>query len=95
MSKHSSTSSVISRPEYGDPFYNFGCAAKLKSIFRSFTASENCITETHEAHNEAVEMILTKIARVATGKRKADNYDDIIGYATLAKQLANLEKDGD
>lgn len=40
---------------------------------------------------EAIDMCLHKIARIATGKFHEDNYDDLIGYATLAKQIAKGE----
>jgi len=66
----------------------------LKKTYR-YTVSVNFafVDKTPEdgAHDEAIEMCLTKIARIASGKRKADNYDDIMGYATLAKKLAGFE----
>lgn len=44
------------------------------------------------AHDMAIIMIIGKLARIATGVPHADNYDDIIGYAKIARQHAIGEK---
>lgn len=45
--------------------------------------------ENQMAHDEAIRMVLFKIARIATAQtHHADNYDDLIGYAQIAKNIA-------
>lgn len=63
------------------------CAQRLKLMYRFWNgpAKMNCH---HGGHNEAIEMVLHKIARIATGKPHLDNYNDAIGYLKLARQLA-------
>ena len=87
-----------SRSGYGLPEINLSCARKLKRAYREGVvdschnhADHDVTKNMVEAHDEAMEMCLTKIARAATGQRKADNYDDLIGYATLAKKMAGFK----
>lgn len=40
-----------------------------------------------EAHDDAMEMVLHKVARIATGTYHPDNYDDVNGYSSIAKDL--------
>ena len=72
------------RPEYGSTAVNFRCIAELKEVWRRFSWHGQAFDPSHE---HAMEMILIKIGRIATGNFKADNYDDIIGYATIARKL--------
>lgn len=80
---------------YGLPEANLGLAAYLKAEYRSAVAVHGEFwggeLGSRRAHDEAVEMSLLKIARIATGVLHLDNYDDAIGYLTLAKQMAEKE----
>lgn len=70
------------RPQYGRAEDNFGLAYRLRDDFRCYAMD----VEVPHATIHACEMIMVKLARIATGNAIEDNYDDIIGYAKLAKQ---------
>ncbi len=79
---------------YGDPKINLKCAALLKQVYRDGeeeSGNRNSGQEGFLAHDDAIEMCLTKIARIATGDFHQDNYDDLIGYATIAKKMAGFD----
>ena len=42
-----------------------------------------------EPHDVAILMALLKIARVRSGRYKADNYIDLAGYAACAAEIAD------
>lgn len=64
---------------YGDPSVGLACAAELKAVYRRYADGA------HPAgHDEAIEALLLKVARIATGSWHRDNYVDIAGYAALA-----------
>lgn len=68
---------------YGDPKVNMACAAELKLTMRKYMEAR-----LDPAEIEALDMCLTKISRIITGKKyHRDNYDDLIGYATIAIRL--------
>lgn len=46
-----------------------------------------------QAHDMAIVMIMAKLSRIATGRPHADNYDDLIGYAKIARQHAVGSRD--
>ena len=54
---------------------------------RRYGPGDERALEGYLAHDDAIEMILTKIARIATGEYHADNYDDIFGYGKIAHDL--------
>ena len=61
---------------------NFALAWELREAYR-----KRCLTtrpDRFKAHDHAMEMVLVKIARIATGEPLEENYRDIIGYTTLA-----------
>lgn len=62
--------------------------ADLIRIYREARGRSDAKIPNEEAHDQAIEMALMKIGRIATGKSKGDNYDDLIGYATLAKEVS-------
>ena len=66
---------------YGSPENNFSLIARL---WREYLDTDNPIT----AHDVAMMMALLKIARIATGKPKTDNYIDLAGYAACAGEIA-------
>lgn len=67
--------------EYGPVEDNFALIARL---WREYLDCDNPIT----AHDVAVMMALLKIARIASGQAKADNYVDLAGYAACAGEIA-------
>ena len=67
--------------EYGSIENNFSLIARL---WREYLDTDNPIT----AHDVAMMMALLKIARIATGKPKTDNYIDLAGYAACAGEIA-------
>jgi hypothetical protein len=65
---------------HGDFTDHANCAQELKNVFRS-----HCMVPPTNVQAEAVEMILHKLARIASGNPNyKDHWDDIAGYATLA-----------
>lgn len=69
--------------EYGPPRVNFACAAALKTAFRAHAKRD-----ISPAEMEAIDMVLTKLGRIATGAAKRDNYVDGAGYLALAGEIA-------
>ena len=74
--------------QYGSPENNFKLIARLwEPYLKAKCVSPNigiCINP----EDVAVMMALLKIARIATGVPKADNYIDLAGYATCAGEIA-------
>lgn len=69
--------------EYGDPAINLGCAGRMKAVFRE------CLTrEITPAEQEALDMVMTKLSRLATGAPKRDTYVDLATYAAIAGEVA-------
>ena len=71
--------------QYGSPESNFSLIARL---WREYLDTDKPIT----AHDVAVMMALLKIARIASGQAKADNYIDLAGYAACAGEIAMKEE---
>lgn len=73
--------------DYGTPERSFEVIAQLWEPF----VREKCMTKTGElkikAEDVAAMMALFKLARVATGHDKADNFIDCCGYAACAGEL--------
>ena len=72
--------------QYGSPENNFSLIARL---WREYLDCDNPIT----AHDVAMMMALLKIARIASGQTKEDNYVDLAGYAACAGEIALLQSD--
>ena len=68
---------------YGSPEDNFKMIANLWSTYTGYPFT---------AQDVAAMMILLKIARVATGVNKDDNWVDIAGYAACGAEV-NTEKE--
>lgn len=64
--------------EYGTPEDSFGAIAKYWSIYKGTDIS---------AHDVAIMMSLLKIARIQTGRFKADSYIDACGYIACAGEI--------
>lgn len=94
---------------YGKPESNFQVIADLWNIYTDATYNRDLrngdvrldIDEfgnaiyvgEFTAEDVAVMMALLKIARIATGKPKADNYTDCCGYIACAGELAEVIND--
>lgn len=73
---------------YGSPEDNFDTIAHFWMIFlnrRCAAGNEEIIITPDDV---AIMMALLKIARIATGEPKADNYIDLAGYAACAAEIA-------
>ena len=64
--------------QYGSPEDNFKIIAELWEVYTGIPLS---------AHDVAVMMCLLKIARIASGQKKDDNYVDLAGYAACAGEI--------
>ena len=69
--------------QYGSPEDNFRRIADLWTTY--------CGGYSFEPKDVAMMMSLLKIARIATGKHKDDNYIDLAGYAACGGELGSLE----
>lgn len=69
--------------QYGSPEDNFRRIADLWTTY--------CGGYSFEPKDVAMMMSLLKIARIATGKHKDDNYIDLAGYAACGAELGSLE----
>lgn len=69
--------------QYGSPEDNFRRIADLWTTY--------CGGYNFEPKDVAMMMSLLKIARIATGKHKDDNYIDLAGYAACGAELGSLE----
>lgn len=71
--------------QYGSPEDNFGIIAKF---WNTYLGEQNMLTTSIDAHDVAIMMCLLKIARIASGQKKDDNYIDLAGYAACAGEIA-------
>lgn len=76
--------------EYGG-FDNLRCIAELQATYSQWQRRIHGKILT-DAHQHCINMILTKLGRIATGRFQEDNYDDIAGYAELAKKVEIEER---
>lgn len=67
---------------YGDPLIGMRCAAELKALYRHYAAGRYS-----PEHDEAIELHLVKLARIATGAFHRDNYVDGAAYVAMAAEL--------
>lgn len=73
--------------DYGDPMINLACAAELKEVWRKYYARTGRLA--HFAELEALDQVMTKLARCATGpKAKRDTYVDGSTYFAIAGEAA-------
>lgn len=72
--------------EYGPPAINLAAAGELKAVFR-----KHLRREISPGEMEAIDQVLTKIGRVATGRNpKRDTYVDGATYFAIAGEIALL-----
>lgn len=72
--------------DYGKPEDNFAMIAKLWSVYLSGIPREFNLG----AMDVACMMALMKIARINSGRVKADNFIDLAGYAACGGEIATL-----
>ena len=74
--------------QYGGPEDSFGMIASLWEPY----IREKCVSDFGEVFinpdDVGILMALLKIARIATGQPKADNFVDLAGYAACAGEIA-------
>jgi hypothetical protein len=74
---------------YGDPLKNLGLAGILKNICR-----DHQVRSMSPAEMEAMDQVLTKVARVFTGPQvKADNYIDGATYFAIGGEAALTDEE--
>lgn len=80
---------------YGDPAHNLTVARELKDVFwgARLKALNDPVTFRAEqrAHSEAIDLILTKLSRIACSpstEPQEDTYADIAAYAAIAWEVA-------
>ena len=73
---------------YGKPEYSFKAIANLWSDYLRVTHG---IQRRLTATDVAAMMILFKVARIATGQNKDDNWVDAAGYAACGGEIAGGE----
>lgn len=69
--------------QYGSPEDNFAIVAKLWDAYIG-----DRMNTVFDAEDVAIMMCLLKIARIASGQKKDDNYIDLAGYAACAGEIA-------
>lgn len=73
--------------QYGEPEDNFALIAAFWNGYLESKYPEIEYSSVIEACDVAMMMALLKVARIATGKPKADNFVDLIGYAACAGEI--------
>lgn len=73
--------------QYGKPEDNFRYIAEFWNIYLGDRVDTKL-----DAEDVAMMMCLLKIARIATGEPKADNYIDLAGYSACAGEIATRGK---
>jgi len=77
---------------YGDVRDNMNCAYELTQVLKRYNRPIR-IDYNSIGHMGCLDMIMHKLARIMTGKEiHLDNYDDICGYAKLARNIAEQQK---
>lgn len=94
---------------YGDPIFQFSTAATLKMMFwQAFDEATERLPENqrmardvllgrNSAHGEALEMIFTKLARIASSPSsvaRRDTYLDEANYFAIAYEVAEQTREG-
>jgi len=76
--------------QYGSPENNFTTVAILWEIYLQ-AKFDNGGDGAIDSHDVGIMMALLKIARIASGQVKADNYIDACGYLACAGDIATKE----
>lgn len=73
--------------QYGSPENNFGIIAEFWDSYLKSVLNLHEYDSLVDSVDVAVMMALLKIARISTGKPKADNWVDLIGYAACGGEI--------
>ena len=76
---------------YGKPEDNFGLIAEFWGAYLRASGVKTDDWELLDAVDVAAMMALLKIARIATGKNKADNWIDLAGYAACGGECEAID----
>lgn len=75
--------------DYGSPENNF---EKIAVFWTAYLVARGKLTEYIDTKDVAAMMALLKIARIASGHAKADNWVDLAGYAACGGELETEAK---
>lgn len=78
--------------QYGRPENSFLTIAHLWNIYLNAADVNDGVSITIRAHDVAAMLALLKIARIASGVYKADNWVDLAGYAACGGELDFLSQ---
>lgn len=70
--------------DYGSPERNF---SRIASLWTTYLEGRSCI----QAKDVAAMLALLKIARIASGNAKQDNWIDLAGYAACGGEIESEE----
>jgi hypothetical protein len=70
---------------YGEPFPDMELAAQLKALYKAKAGNKY-----HPAHDEAMDRVFEKIARISSGVMHDDNYVDGAAYLAIAAECQTL-----
>ena len=70
---------------YGPPAVNLACAAELIEVYQRYRDMTG--RSTNSAHDISMFNVLQKVARIATGELKEDNYIDGAAYFAIAYEV--------
>ena len=77
--------------DYGSPENNF---ESIAALWRSYLCAAGCMTpeiaQCLRAVDVAAMLALLKIARIASGHGKADNWIDLAGYAACGGEIEDM-----
>ena len=79
--------------QYGKPENSFLTIARLWSDYLNASDVNDGVTIVIKAHDVAAMLALMKIARIASGIYKADNWVDLAGYAACGGECESPNKD--
>ncbi len=77
----------VRQEEYGLPEVNMLCAARFKELYAEYAGGKYS-----KAHEEAMDRVFIKLARIATGRLHRDNYVDGAAYLAIAFECEDLAK---
>jgi hypothetical protein len=74
--------------QYGEASVNMAVAEEMKRVFwRGWLTNKG--EAASPAFTEAMNMVITKLSRIACGQAKDDNFVDAAGYLAIAGELAS------
>lgn len=70
--------------EYGSPYLNLNCANEFINTYLKYNGTKPL--------DVCIIMTLVKLARIATGQHKDDNYVDACGYLALGAEMGGMNE---